>query len=122
MVFGRRKQAAESAGHKGRSKSLVVGGGNKRRLEAKTASAPVLSSSSKGSSRVKGILKFVSVAESLAAKYGAGDRGGDPTSANGEEEDGSPARKGINFHMIEIREYERTIGDNPSCSSGPPIA
>ena len=28
----------------------------------------------------------------------------------------------IKFKNIEIREYARTIGDNPSCSSGPPIS
>lgn len=26
------------------------------------------------------------------------------------------------FTAIEIREYARTVGDNPSCSSGPPIS
>jgi hypothetical protein len=26
------------------------------------------------------------------------------------------------FTAIEIREYERTVGDNPSCSSGPPVS
>ena len=31
-------------------------------------------------------------------------------------------KSGIKFHIIEIREYERTVGDNPSCSSGPPIS
>jgi hypothetical protein len=27
----------------------------------------------------------------------------------------------IEFHNVEIREYARTVGDNPSCSSGAPI-
>jgi hypothetical protein len=31
-------------------------------------------------------------------------------------------RRGITWDTIEIREYARTVGDNPSCSSGPPIA
>jgi hypothetical protein len=30
-------------------------------------------------------------------------------------------RKSIRFDTIEIREYARTVGDNPSCSSGPPL-
>merc|ERR1712238_242161 len=28
----------------------------------------------------------------------------------------------VSFKAVEIREYDRAIGDNPSCSSGPPIA
>lgn len=31
-------------------------------------------------------------------------------------------KKSVRFHDIQIRDYERTVGDNPSCSSGPPIA
>jgi len=30
--------------------------------------------------------------------------------------------KAVRFNDIQIRDYERTVGDNPSCSSGPPIA
>lgn len=33
----------------------------------------------------------------------------------------SSDRRGIRFHQIHIREYERIVGDNPSCSSGAPI-
>lgn len=28
---------------------------------------------------------------------------------------------GIVFHEIRIREYARALGDNPSCSAGPPV-
>lgn len=28
---------------------------------------------------------------------------------------------GIKFHEIRIREYARALGDNPSCSAGPPV-
>ena len=59
---------------------------------------------------IKGILKFKSVDDSLHARYG-----------EGKEED-SPKKKGIEFKDIEIREYSRTVGDNPSCSAGPPIS
>lgn len=34
---------------------------------------------------------------------------------------GKPKRKSVRFNDIQIRDYERTVGDNPSCSSGPPI-
>jgi hypothetical protein len=30
-------------------------------------------------------------------------------------------RRSINWDSIQIREYERALGDNPSCSSGPPV-
>jgi hypothetical protein len=33
-----------------------------------------------------------------------------------------PQEKSVRFNEIHIRDYERTVGDNPSCSSGPPIA
>lgn len=32
-----------------------------------------------------------------------------------------PHEKSVRFNEIHIRDYERTVGDNPSCSSGPPI-
>lgn len=39
---------------------------------------------------------------------------------------GGPVEEGreslrVGFSKIEIREYERTVGDNPACGSGPPI-
>lgn len=34
---------------------------------------------------------------------------------------GCSRRKAVRFDEVHIREYERTLGDNPSCSSGPPI-
>lgn len=33
----------------------------------------------------------------------------------------SQKSKGVKFSVVEIRDYEREIGDNPSCSNGPPI-
>ena len=34
----------------------------------------------------------------------------------------SQQEKSVRFNEIQIRDYERVVGDNPSCSSGPPIA
>lgn len=34
----------------------------------------------------------------------------------------SSMKRNVSFHKIEIREYERTLGDHPSVSSGPPIS
>jgi hypothetical protein len=31
------------------------------------------------------------------------------------------AGKSVRFQQVQVREYERIIGDNPSCSSGVPI-
>lgn len=67
--------------------------------------------------RVKGIMKFSSVDASLHAKYGQNNN------REGKENDSdSGERRGIKFKDIIIREYGRTVGDNPSCSSGPPIS
>jgi hypothetical protein len=38
------------------------------------------------------------------------------------QESFSEQPKNVSFHQVEIREYERTVGDNPSCSRGPPIS
>lgn len=61
-------------------------------------------------SQVQSIMRYVSADDSIHSKYG--------------ESEISEARKDIHiqFRNIEIREYARTIGDNPSCSSGPPIS
>lgn len=40
---------------------------------------------------------------------------------SGDSRNGKLKRKSVRFNDIQIRYYERTVGDNPSCSSGPPI-
>jgi hypothetical protein len=57
---------------------------------------------------VESILKWKTVDESLHSAYGS------ESSHNGE-------RNSLQFKNIVIREYARTVGDNPSCSSGPPL-
>lgn len=53
------------------------------------------------------IMKRRTLDESLHSKYGSeGSRNGD---------------RALQFDRIMIREYARTVGDNPSCSSGPPV-
>ncbi|KAG7366903.1 hypothetical protein IV203_029573 [Nitzschia inconspicua] len=34
----------------------------------------------------------------------------------------SSVRKRVRFNAIQIRDYERVVGDNPSCTSGPPLS
>lgn len=31
-------------------------------------------------------------------------------------------RNNVSFHSVDVREYDRTVGDNPSCRSGPPLS
>jgi hypothetical protein len=52
------------------------------------------------------IMKCRTLDESLHSNYGS-DSGKDD--------------RGIQFDKVIIREYARTVGDNPSCSSGPPV-
>jgi hypothetical protein len=53
--------------------------------------------------------------ESLHSTYGSVEEG--PTRRRRR----SKNRPSLQFDKIRIREYSRTVGDNPSCSSGPPI-
>jgi hypothetical protein len=66
---------------------------------------------------VKGIMKFVTADESIHSKYGS------ETTREGSDVSADETRKvKVVLKDIHIREYNRTIGDNPSCSSGPPIS
>lgn len=57
----------------------------------------------------RSIMKRRTLDESLHSTYGS--------------EDGSSKRHlSLQFDKINIREYSRTVGDNPSCSSGPPVS
>ena len=93
---------------------------------------------------IKGILRIVSVEDSLHSVYGKDGTVRSTSSSrrtnscptdfdsslrssqsddifirkNGAER----RRQSVLFKAIEIREYERTVGDNPSCSSGPPVS
>jgi len=31
-------------------------------------------------------------------------------------------RNSVSFHSVDVREYDRTVGDHPSCRSGPPLS
>ena len=63
---------------------------------------------------VKSIMRFRTLDESLHSTYG---------SENGSRNGGSGGEKtNIKMGNVIIREYGRTVGDNPSCSSGPPVS
>lgn len=109
-MFGRKKQAESANGGRPQRKSIGAYGENKRKaLEKSLKSCPSLHGAN---SSMKGIMKISSSKASLDAKYGSSENG----------ENGNVDSKSIKFQHIEIREYERTLGDNPSCSSGPPIS
>ena len=97
---------------------------------------------------VKGILRIKSLQDSLHSVYGGtgGSVGESPpldphyldasfrssqsddvivrnqNKNNSSQQQPPPRRPSVLFKAIEIREYERTVGDNPSCSSGPPVS
>ena len=96
---------------KKRSKSdVAVSGSQMVKLKNRSSSMPT------ALPRIKGILKHRTVDDSLHNPYGEGKVDTDSSSGSG-----PTGRRGIEFKDILIREYARTIGDNPSCSSGPPI-
>lgn len=54
----------------------------------------------------KGILKITTIDESITTKYSGS----------------TPSAVPVTFDNIEVREYSVVIGDNPSCTSGPPVS
>lgn len=34
----------------------------------------------------------------------------------------SKMRRNVSFHAVDVREYDRTVGDHPGCRSGPPVS
>ena len=65
--------------------------------------------------RTVSIMITRTIDESLHSTYGSDEEG--PTGRRRRSKD----RLSLQFDKIKIREYSRTVGDNPSCSSGPPI-
>ena len=77
-----------------------------------TPTTPSHSAPPQRQQRTGSILKTKTLTDSLAPR------------GSGPEEGEGPQRRrtaSITFDRIEIREYARTIGDNPSCTAGPPI-
>ena len=55
---------------------------------------------------IRSVMKIRTLDESMHSTYGGSDSG---------------TKGRIRFKSVGIREYARTVGDNPSCSSGPPV-
>jgi len=58
---------------------------------------------------IRSVLRIRTLDESIHSTYGESDGGSRGSRGN------------IKFKNVGIREYARTVGDNPSCSSGPPV-
>lgn len=65
-------------------------------------------------SNIRGIMKIATIDESLHSVYGS-------ESSQASQQGKKKKMVHIQFEKIEIREYARTVGDNPSVSSGPPV-
>lgn len=108
--------------------SLVLGGRKSQRRG--TATSPDQSNSSNNNNNSKGVLKYLSADESLKSVYGSERSSADVSGSSLKQrpKSSSSNRKSLGrsrsviFTAIEIREYGRTVGDNPSCSSGPPMS
>lgn len=56
---------------------------------------------------ISSIMKWSTLDESIGHSYGGSE--------------GTAKHRSLQFGTVKIREYARTVGDNPSCSSGPPV-
>lgn len=72
--------------------------------------------------RCKSILRVTNVDDSLHSVYGSSRRESDLSVRSTKSEPTPRSNRNVVLSTIEIREYARTVGDNPSCSSGPPVA
>ena len=64
--------------------------------------------------KVRSVLKIVTNDDSLHSVYGS-NHGKTPSDKP------QKPKATVEFKELHIREYARTVGDNPSCSSGPPV-
>jgi hypothetical protein len=61
----------------------------------------------------EGVMRVVTLDESLHTK--------DISRKGKKAKEGSTIKRSLSYNEVQIREYERVVGDNPSVSSGPPI-
>ena len=93
-----KNRSASMPNHAGSRKSMIVTNSIKRSTSVPGTRVEVIA--------VKSAMRVSSLDESLHKKGLAKN----------------PARPGrIEWHEIRIREYARALGDNPSCSAGPPV-
>ena len=72
-------------------------------------------------SSVKSILRVKSLRDSLSSSISE-DATADISLSSSSSSSSSSSAGSVRFNDVKIREYYITLGDNPSCSSGPPIS
>jgi len=60
--------------------------------------------------------------QSNRSPEGSSSNEGDRAPMTSIQEKQNDSKQGVLFSLVEIREYPRILGDNPSCRSGPPIS
>lgn len=86
-----------------------------------------LASGSSGSSGIplspgSGLRASSQASEKSRASSQASEKSRASSQSSGEKSaSSSPQEKQVRFSEIHVRDYERVVGDNPSCSAGPPI-
>ena len=97
---------------------------SRRRSKRRERDSSLRSTGSNNSSSVgtlRGILKIpAAVARGDHASLGGSSVGSKSTITT--TRDPVNGSRTVDFKSITVREYERTLGDNPSCSSGAPIS
>lgn len=73
--------------------------------------------------RKKNRIRVASLPTGSGTSTGLGlDAIGSDVSSDDDDLEAYLENRSIEFQYVEIREYARTVGDNPSCSSGAPIS
>ena len=87
-------------------------------------SVPSLSSSSQVLTSTSDGGKGTNIVDSADQAAGISDRSSRHSSqaSLGDSSSVPRIRRNVSFHSVDVREYDRTVGDNPSCRSGPPVS
>ena len=93
--------------------------------------SPLLSEAEEGFIQFNNFLKTpssndISSTNTAAAATGANSTVNDTsirsTCSSNSNKNNKLRRNSVSFHSVDVREYDRTVGDNPSCRSGPPVS
>ncbi len=62
---------------------------------------------------------ILALAEAESMSCHVGDAG---SSESRNSDSSTRMRRNVSFHAVDVREYDRTVGDHPGCRSGPPVS
>jgi len=71
---------------------------------------------------VSPILSVVDIKSDAPTQPDNADAAGSDVSASSNLSTSGNMKRSVSFSAVNVREYDRTIGDNPSCRSGPPLS